>query len=176
MKGGSNMKNIRNKQKLTIGLTAAGLGVLIAVAVFLSGKNSPGVESTQSSLSASAAGSLTIHKSEVTGTPRFYPVTIDGVKMEIIAVKASDGTIRTAFNTCQVCYSSGRGYYKLQGSTLVCQNCGNRFTPNQISLEKGGCNPVPIGAEERTENTDSIVVSDSYLRQAEQIFAVWKKL
>ena len=45
--------------------------------------------------------------------------------MEIVAVKALDGSIRTAFNTCQVCYNSGRGYYQQEGNELVCQNCGN---------------------------------------------------
>lgn len=29
--------------------------------------------------------------------------------------------IRTAFNTCQVCYSSGKGYYVQSGNVLVCQ-------------------------------------------------------
>lgn len=166
---------MKNKHKLIIGLTATGLCVLIAVAVFLSQGKSLNAGGIPSSPSASTIDGMTIAKSEVTGTPRFYPVNMDGVKMEIIAVKASDGTIRTAFNTCQVCYSSGRGYYKLQGSTLVCQNCGNRFTPNQLSIEKGGCNPVPITNGERTENVDSISISASYLRQAEQIFANWNK-
>ena len=71
---------------------------------------------------------LTIQKSEITEKARFYPVEIDGTKLEVIAVRASDNTIRTAFNTCQVCYSSGRGFYKQEGNVLVCQNCG-------ISLE-----------------------------------------
>ena len=39
--------------------------------------------------------------------------------IEVLAVKSSDGTIRTAFNTCQVCYASGRGYYIQQGDGLI---------------------------------------------------------
>ncbi|MDR1108184.1 MAG: DUF2318 domain-containing protein, partial [Spirochaetaceae bacterium] len=70
---------------------------------------------------------LVIPVAEITENAVFYPVDIEGTRLEVLAVKAPDGTIRTAFNTCQVCYASGRGFYKQQGSLLVCQNCGNRF-------------------------------------------------
>src|SRR5665647_3780741 len=59
---------------------------------------------------------IKILKSEVSSTAKFYPYKLDGTNMEIIAVKATDGTIRTALNTCQVCYDSGRGYYKQEGA------------------------------------------------------------
>jgi len=35
--------------------------------------------------------------------------------MEVLAVKAPDGTIRTAMNTCKICYDSGAGYYVQEG-------------------------------------------------------------
>ena len=94
--------------------------------------------------------------------------------MEVLAVKASDGTIRTAFNTCQVCYSSGRGYYVQDGDVLICQNCGNAFQMDQVEITKGGCNPIPI-LEEGKEVTDAtITISKEFLSQAEVIFANWK--
>ena len=46
---------------------------------------------------------------DITETATFYPASINGTDLEVIAVKAPDGTIRTAFNTCQVCFDSGRG-------------------------------------------------------------------
>jgi hypothetical protein len=45
---------------------------------------------------------LVIPVSEISATAKFYPVVIDGTKLEVIAVKAPDGTIRKAFYTCQV--------------------------------------------------------------------------
>jgi uncharacterized membrane protein len=117
---------------------------------------------------------LVIPISEVSPTAQFYPVEIEGVRMEVIAVKAADGTIRTAFNTCQVCYSSGRGYYKQEGNVLVCQNCGNRFRMNRIEVASGGCNPVPIFSENKTVSRDTITISRAFLRQAKSIFAKWK--
>jgi uncharacterized membrane protein len=118
---------------------------------------------------------LVITLSEVSSTAQFYPVVIDGVGMEVLAVQAPDGTIRTAFNTCQSCYASGRGYYKQNGNVLVCQNCGKRFRLTQVEVSSGGCNPVPIFPANKTQDSEKIVISRAYLAQAKQIFARWKK-
>lgn len=117
---------------------------------------------------------LVIPTSEISGTAKFYPVTVDGTKMEVIAVKAADGSIRTAFNTCQVCFSSGRGYYKQQGDLLVCQNCGNKFPMSRVEVEAGGCNPWPIFAKDKTVTEESITISYDFMNASKQIFANWK--
>lgn len=117
---------------------------------------------------------LTINISEITDKAKFYPIEIDGTKLEVIAVKASDGTIRTAFNTCQVCYSSGRGYYKQEGNKLVCQNCKNRFSMDEIEVTKGGCNPVPITGENKTVTSTTITISKEFLKEAKDMFKNWK--
>lgn len=119
-------------------------------------------------------GSLVIPVSEVSETAKFYPVEVDGTEMEILAVRDSEGNIRTAFNTCQICYGSGRGYYVQQGDVLVCQNCGNRFTVEQVEIESGGCNPWPIFAENKTETEDSITISYDFLSESREIFDNWK--
>lgn len=64
---------------------------------------------------------LVINKSDISEKASFYPINVDGTRMEVLAVKDSSGNIRTAFNTCQVCYSSGKGYYVQSGNVLVCQ-------------------------------------------------------
>jgi hypothetical protein len=118
---------------------------------------------------------LIIPKSEITEVAKFYPYQVGNTKMEVLAVKANDGTIRTALNTCQVCYNSGRGYYGQEGNELVCQNCGNRFFIEQVEIIKGGCNPVPIMKENKTEDDTQIVVSKEYLAANAQLFANWRK-
>jgi uncharacterized membrane protein len=118
---------------------------------------------------------LVIPTAEVSQNAVFYPVDIEGVRLEVIAVKAPDGTIRTAFNTCQVCYGSGRGYYKQEGNLLVCQNCGNRFRMSQVEVRSGGCNPVPIFAANKTVTKDSITISKKFLKEAKAIFGRWKR-
>ena len=80
---------------------------------------------------------VSITKSDITEKASFYPYEAGGTYMEVIAIRASDGTVRTALNTCQVCTGSGRGYYSQEGDVLICQNCGNRFTVDQVEVVKG---------------------------------------
>lgn len=102
--------------------------------------------------------SLKIAKSEVTEVAKFFPVIVDGVEMEVIAVMATDGTIRTAFNACQVCADSGKGYYIQVGDRLICQNCGNSFSIDDLEDVHGGCNPAPITKDDKSEDVEFITV------------------
>lgn len=129
---------------------------------------------TSSVKKISEGESLIIPVSEVTTNASFYPVEVEETELEIIAVKDSEGNIRTAFNTCQICYDSGWGYYKQEGDYLVCQNCGNRFTMDEVETESGGCNPWPIFAEDKTVNGDTIEISYDFLKESKEIFANWK--
>jgi uncharacterized membrane protein len=117
---------------------------------------------------------LVIPIADITQDAGFYPVNVDGTEMEVIAVRAPDGTIRTAFNTCQVCYGSGRGYYVQQGDKLVCQNCGNHFSMSQVEVVSGGCNPWPIlDADKSVDDTD-ITIPYSFLKDSASLFENWK--
>lgn len=118
---------------------------------------------------------IIIKKKDISYKAKFYPYVVNGKNMEIFAVKASDGTIRTALNTCQVCYSSGRGYYKQVNAVFICQNCGNQFKLDQIEKIKGGCNPIPILSQDKTDLGDSIGISKQYLASVASYFARWKK-
>jgi uncharacterized membrane protein len=120
-------------------------------------------------------GDLFIPFEEVAEEAVFYPVTVEGMKMEVLAVKAPDGTVRTAFNTCQVCYGSGRAYYKQEGSVLVCQNCGNRFRMSDIEVVRGGCNPIPITSKYKTVDEKGITIGKDFLLRAKGVFANWKR-
>ena len=121
------------------------------------------------------AGELQIPKKEVTATAKFYGYKLGNVQIEVLALRAPDGTIRTAFNTCQVCYNSGRGYYTQAGSVLVCNNCGNRFAAAQVELIKGGCNPVPISRDLKREDAEFIYIPKTIFEQARPLFLKWKK-
>lgn len=117
---------------------------------------------------------LVIPVSQVTEKPRFYAFRIDETDMEVIAVRDSAGNIRTAFNTCQSCYTSGNGRYQADGSELVCQNCGFRFTAEQVGLESdGGCNPWAITEQNRTLSGDALEISYDFLKNSKDIFANW---
>ena len=118
---------------------------------------------------------LVIPISDLSEKATFYPVKLDGTEMEVIAGKDSQGEIRTAFNTCQVCYDSENGYYRQLGEELVCQNCGNSFTMDVVGETGGGCNPVPILEENRTVTDSEIQISYEFLKEFSNIFANWRR-
>ncbi|HAH63520.1 MAG TPA: DUF2318 domain-containing protein [Treponema sp.] len=118
---------------------------------------------------------IVIKVSEIDKNAVFFPADIDGTRIEVLAVRAPDGTVRTAFNTCQVCYNSGRGFYRQEGSVLVCQNCGNRFRMSQVGVRAGGCNPVPIPEQYKQETDTKMTVPLALLKQAKSIFGNWKR-
>jgi uncharacterized membrane protein len=160
----------KNSRSIIIGLSAF---VILAAAFFIvKGITGSKVETSQT---AQQGAEIQIAKSEITQTAKFIPYQAGDTNMELIAVKAPDGTIRTAFNICQVCYDSGRGYYMQEGDELVCQNCGNRFNISQIELQKNGCNPVPILDANKTDNGATITISKDFLNQNKNLFGNWKK-
>lgn len=117
---------------------------------------------------------IVIQASEIGEIASFYPAEIDGNEIEVLAVKASDGTIRTAFNTCRSCYASGRGFFVQQDNLLICNNCGNQFTLDQVEKSNGACNPVPITESMKTVTEDTITIPKEYLSQAAVLFQSWK--
>lgn len=154
----------------------AGFKIILIVTFVLAGFWGLGqINDNAGEVSAADEGDLKILKSEVTSKAKFYPYKAGKTDMEVIAVKAGDGTIRTALNTCQVCYDSGRGYYTQQGNELVCNNCGNRFKIDQIEKIKFGCNPIPVMPENKTDDGKYITVSKAFLTANQKYFVDWKR-
>jgi len=144
-------------------MIGAAVVILIAAAIMIYGtkKGADGTGST---------GGIVINKSEITDNVSFFPVKIGKTNMEVMAVKASDGTIRTAFNTCQVCNGSPWAYFKQEGNMIVCQNCRNVFSMDMIEVQRGGCNPVPITKDGKVDNGDTIIISRETLEQNKGLF------
>jgi len=64
-----------------------------------------------------------------------------GKEINFFAVKAADGSIRTAFDACDSCYRSKKGYEQ-QGNKMNCNNCNQKFTIDRLGPSAtGGCNP-----------------------------------
>ena len=117
---------------------------------------------------------LKFAKADITEKASFFPYEEASNYMEVIAIKASDGSIRTALNTCQVCYDSGRGYYEQVGDNLVCQNCGNVFGVDDIEVIKGGCNPIPILETDKSEDDEFVTIKGAFLEENASYFENWK--
>jgi len=81
--------------------------------------------------------------SEVTRKAKWYEYDLGGAKIRFFVVKAKDGSIKTAFDACDVCYRYGKGY-RQEGDYMVCNNCGNRYPIAGLGTENknpGGCWP-----------------------------------
>lgn len=169
-------KKSKNSNSLLIITAAVVFCVAVGISLVAWKKNNTTAEVTDNKTAQviEEGESLVIPISDISTTVSFYPVKVEGTLMEVIAVMDSDGNIRTAFNTCQICYGSGRGYYVQDGDVLVCQNCGNRFTIDEVEIQTGGCNPLPIFAENKTVTDDTIEISYDFLNKCRQIFANWK--
>lgn len=164
----------QKKSNLSLILIASVLVAAAAVAV-LSGQGKAGDTAPAGDAQTIAAGEyLSIQTADIGSDAAFFPVMVDGVPMEVLAIRASDGSVRTAFNTCQSCYTSGRGYYVQEGGDLVCQNCGFHFTPEQVEIQSGGCNPWPIFSVNKTVTEDAIQISYDFLKESSAIFSRWK--
>jgi uncharacterized membrane protein len=93
------------------------------------------------------------------GKARFYKFEDGGKEIAFFAVKAPDGSIRTAFDACDSCYRSKKGY-KQQGDKMNCNNCNQKFAINRLGPNAtGGCNPGYLPNQPKGD-TITIKVSD----------------
>lgn len=119
-------------------------------------------------------GNLVIPLDVIGKTAVFAGYVYEDTVMEIFAVLDDDGELHYALNTCQVCSGSPYAYYEQDGSTFICQNCGNVFQTSQIGVQRGGCNPVPMDDASVTE--DCLVVTEEALSEYADYFRNWKGL
>ena len=64
---------------------------------------------------------------------------------------------------------------KQEGDKLVCQNCGNSFTMDQVGEISRGCDPWPILDENKTVTDEEIEISYDFLKASADIFRKLEK-
>jgi uncharacterized membrane protein len=95
----------------------------------------------------------------------------NGITVKYFVLKSSDGVIRAAFDACDVCWPSGKGYYQEQDN-MVCRNCGRRFASVKINVVKGGCNPAPLS---RKIDSDNLVIQVADILAGQSYFDFRRK-
>ncbi len=159
------------------GVVVAAAVAAVAVTRFAGSGNGEDQEvSNSSSSDAQTTGAVFINTSEIGETASYYDYDADGTTIEVLAVTASDGSVRLALNTCQVCMGSPYAYFVQEGDSFICQNCGNAFSRDDIGLEAGGCNPVPVTEDDYEETDGVITISDDFLNEYKDSFANWKNI
>ena len=81
--------------------------------------------------------------SEISRTAKFYEYEKDGAKIKYFVVQAADGSVKKAFDACDVCHTAKKGY-RQEGDDMICNNCGNYYPISGLGTENtggGGCWP-----------------------------------
>ena len=93
------------------------------------------------------------------GKAHFYKFEDGGKEITFFAAKAADGSVKTAFDACDSCYKSKKGYEQ-QGDKMNCKNCNQKFAINRLGPNAtGGCNPGYLPHQQRG-NFITISVTD----------------
>ncbi len=85
---------------------------------------------------------------------RHYEYKDNNATIRYFILKSSDGVIRAAFDTCDVCWQAGKGYFQ-SGDLMICRNCRRSFASVNINVLSGGCNPVPL--KRNIENGEVVI-------------------
>jgi len=92
------------------------------------------------------------------GNAHYYEFDNNGKPVKFFVLKDNNGTIRAAFDACDVCYPEKKGY-RQEGDFMICNNCGQRFHESKINEVRGGCNPAPLERKVNGQNLE-IQVAD----------------
>jgi uncharacterized membrane protein len=131
---------------LPIGVAVA-IVVVAAAAIVLSGGHKQSFAAASTTAAQSGGADVKIPVAQVNdGQVHFFTIDVSGTAVRYFVVKAPDGTLRTAFDACDVCYPYHKGYSQIAGG-VQCNNCGRVFSAAMIDVQRGGCNPGPISAK-----------------------------
>lgn len=100
------------------------------------------------------------------GNARHFDYKAGGLTIRYFILKSADGIIRAAFDACDVCWPSGKGYYQ-DGDEMVCRNCGRRFASVLVNEVQGGCNPAPLNRKIRN---NQVVINTHDIEQGRTYF------
>jgi len=101
------------------------------------------------------------------GKALFLQAEMGGRPLYYFALKSSDGAYRAAFDACDVCFRTNRGY-RQEGDLMVCNKCGQAFPSVRIGEIKGGCNPHPLA---RKVEGQSLVIQKGDIAAGKNYFA-----
>ncbi|PLY04988.1 MAG: DUF2318 domain-containing protein [Desulfuromonas sp.] len=102
------------------------------------------------------------------GKAHYFSFKDGGSEVRFFLVRSTDGVIRAALDSCDVCYREQRGY-RQEGDDMVCNNCNQHFRTDLVNVVKGGCNPVPL---ERQQVGNQILVRAADLANGFGYFAL----
>jgi len=116
---------------------------------------------------------LDIPISGITKTVSYYSATVNDIEIEVIAVLTSDGAILTAFNRCERCHKSGKGFFQ-ENNEVICRQCDMRFNIDKVDFEPNSCSPVPVPDEKKIKTEKLIQIPHGVLSTYAYLFTTWE--
>lgn len=113
--------------------------------------------------------SRSINLNMLSDDAQFFEEEVDGVDIKFFAMRDDEGNVKTAFDACDVCYHSKKGYTQ-EGDYMVCNNCGNKYHISGIGTENkagGGCWPSYLPSE---IEGDEVIIKESDLMKGKHKF------
>lgn len=162
-------------KKWLLPLIAGIMVVLALIVVFFipkdtnegSGTTSAGEEKASSSSQAEIAvaeineGNMVIYADRLSSEQVSFIRISENSRIELLARRGDDGTVKAALGTCQSCNGSPEAYYTQEGDQLKCNNCGLTFTISVLDSPGGGCHPIMLKEEiVRYEGNDLVIDLD----------------
>lgn len=136
------------------------------VLFFVAGNSMAGFFSHYKKISA-AAGEILIPVASVNdGKAHYFIYSGESQDVKFFVLKSADGKIRAAFDACDVCFHSKKGYSQ-EGEFMICNNCGRKFHSDRINVVEGGCNPAPLN---RVERDGQLVILEKDVLQGGRYF------
>lgn len=130
------------KKKSPVTLLLIVLSLLVTASALVGWLGIPGTGGA-TSVTASV-GKVTIPIADLNdGQAHFYSYKGQSGKIPFFVIKGKDGTLRAAFDACDVCYKEKKGYEQ-KGEQMICKNCNQAFPVARIGTVSGGCNPSPL--------------------------------
>ena len=163
---------MRVKKKLVIIMLFCLCAALAACVQSGERNDTPALAHEYSSITADADGNVVIPLENITTVASFYNYDADGVTVQLLAIRDPGGKAHISYNTCKSCSPSPKAYFVQRSEVLICENCGNAFTSEQVGLSSSGCFPWPI--EGAVIGEDSITVPVVSLDAMRDSFASWK--
>jgi uncharacterized membrane protein len=159
----------RRKNAFMKGMLAIVILIAIIALVFVDVGGGPDKPSDYSTPYEIIGDEVVIPLADITTSAKFYSYSSSGTNVKFFALIGSDGDVHTAFDACDVCFDAKKGYYQ-DGNQMVCRNCGQRFTTNQIgtSNQGGGCWP---GYLDRTVEGGYVKIKISDINSGRYYFA-----
>jgi high-affinity iron transporter len=109
-------------------------------------------------------GQIRILLSQVSGGDLHrFAAREDGREVRFWLYQKPDGRIATVFDACEICGSVG--FYKGPNG-VVCRNCAAPINGQSVGT-KGGCNPVPLPAQ---QTADAVIITEADIAAGARLF------